>query len=185
MSDDVPPHATVHVRPSEARDVPSITRIYAHAVLHGRGTFELVPPDEDEMRRRRAALVDAGHAYLVAESEGRVVGYAYAGAYRPRAAYASTVESSVYVDPDRRGHGIGRLLVSRLIALAEAAGYRQMVAVVGDSDNHASIALHEGLGFSRIGVLRAVGWKHERWVDTVLMQRSLGAGAGAPPDAGG
>lgn len=164
-------------------DVPAITAIYAHAVRHGRGSFELDPPDEAEMGRRRDLLVTAGYPYLVAEEDDEVVGYAYAGAYRPRPAYRSTVENSVYVAEARQGRGLGRLLLGRLIQEAESKGFRQMVAVIGDSNNKASIRLHEALGFRHVGTLRSVGWKHEQWLDTVLMQRMLGAGDNTPPDA--
>jgi phosphinothricin acetyltransferase len=161
--------------------VPQITAIYAHAVRHGRASFELEPPDKAEMERRRDALVGAGYPYLVAEVSGTVVGYAYAGAYRSRPAYGSTVESSVYVAAAHHGRGLGRLLLARLIEEAERRGFRQMVAVIGDSANLASIRLHESLGFAHVGTLRSVGWKHERWLDTVLMQRALGIGDSAPP----
>ena len=170
------------LRPCEPGDVPQITAIYAHGVRHGRASFELEPPDKAEMEQRRDALVGAGYPYLVAELSGAVVGYAYAGAYRPRPAYSSTVESSVYVAAAHHGRGLGRLLLARLIEEAKRRGFRQMVAVIGDSANLASIRLHESLGFTHVGTLRSVGWKHERWLDTVLMQRALGIGDGAPPE---
>ena len=169
------------LRPCEPGDVPQITAIYAHAVHHGRASFELEPPDEAEMEQRRNALVGAGYPYFVAEVGGAVVGYSYAGAYRPRPAYDSTVENSVYVAAAHHGRGLGRLLLARLINEAERRGFRQMVAVIGDSANLASIRLHVSLGFAHAGTLRSVGWKHERWLDTVLMQRALGIGDGAPP----
>lgn len=172
--------ATLALRPSLPEDVPAIAAIYTHAVRFGRASFELEPPGEDETARRREALVSGGFPYLVAEAAGGVIGYAYAGPYRPRPAYASTVENSVYVAPDAQGRGAGRALLSRLVAEAEALGFRQMIAVIGDSENHASIRLHAALGFAHAGALRAVGWKHERWLDSVLMQRALGAGDGAP-----
>ena len=170
------------LRPCEPGDVPQITAIYAHAVRHGRASFELEPPDKAEMERRRDALVGAGYPYLVAELSGAVVGDAYAGAYRPRPAYSGTVENSVYVAAAHHGRGLGRLLLAHLIEEAERRGFRQMVAVIGDSANLASIRLHERLGFTHVGTLRSVGWKHERWLDTVLMQRALGIGDGAPPE---
>lgn len=173
--------APLEIRPSRPDDIPAITAVYAHAVRFGRASFELEPPGEDEMARRREALVSAGFPHLVAEEAGRVIGYAYAGPYRPRPAYASTVENSVYVAPDAQGRGAGRALLARLVEEAEALGFRQMVAVIGDSENRASIRLHEALGFTHAGTLRAVGWKHARWLDSVLMQRALGAGDGAPP----
>lgn len=168
------------LRACEARDIDAITAIYRHAVLHGRATFELEPPEAEEMAGRREALVAAGYPYIVAEIGDDVVGYAYASAYRPRPAYGATVENSVYVKESHHGRGIGRALLQRLIAEAEARGFRQMVAVIGDSANAASIRLHESLGFRHVGTLRSVGWKHQRWLDTVLMQRALGAGDDAP-----
>jgi len=162
--------------------VPQITAIYAHAVRHGRASFELEPPDKAEIEQRRDALVGAGYPYLVAEIGRVVVGYAYAGAYRSRPAYSGTVENSVYVATAHHRRGLGRLLLACLIEEAERRGLRQMVAVIGDSANLASIRLHESLGFTHVGTLRSVGWKHERWLDTVLMQRALGIGDGAPPE---
>ncbi|TGD95819.1 GNAT family N-acetyltransferase [Methylobacterium nonmethylotrophicum] len=172
----------VILRACQEADLPAVTAIYAHAVATGRASFELEPPDEAEMGRRRAALVAGGHPYLVAERDGAVVAYAYAGPYRTRPAYRGTVETSVYVRPDQAGRGLGRRLLGRLIAEATAAGFRQMVAVIGDSQNAASIRLHAALGFDPVGVLRSVGWKHGTWLDTVLMQRALGAGDATPPD---
>ncbi|MGX7704449.1 N-acetyltransferase family protein [Methylobacterium sp. Gmos1] len=177
----------VVLRRCEEADIPAVTAIYAHAVATGRASFELAPPDAAEMGRRRAEIVAGGHPYLVAERAGVVAAYAYAGPYRTRPAYRGTVETSVYVRPDQIGLGLGRRLLERLIAEATASGFRQMVAVIGDSHNAASIALHAGLGFQHVGVLRSVGWKHGTWLDTVLMQRALGPGdetpwAGAPPD---
>lgn len=169
------------IRDGEEADVPAIAAIYAHAVRTGRASFELAPPGEDKMRSRRAALVASGHPYLVAERDGEVLGYAYAGPYRPRAAYGNTVENSVYVREDRQGLGLGRTLLAALIAACEAQGYRQMVAVIGDSANRGSIRLHEAMGFAMVGTLRSVGRKHGLWLDTVLMQRSLGPGDGTPP----
>lgn len=178
---DIPDAPTL--RPSDAADIPAIAAIYAHAVLHGTASFELAPPDEAEMAARRAALLAAGYPYLVAEADGVVAGYAYASAYRPRPAYRDTVEGSVYVDPARHGRGVGRALLTGLIAAAASRGYRQMVAVIGDTANAPSIRLHEALGFRYVGTLRAVGWKHGRWLDTVLMQRALGPGDAGPPVA--
>ena len=172
------------IRPAETRDLPAITAIYDEAVRHGTASFELEPPDEAEMARRMAALAGSGHPYLAAEAEGRLAGYAYAGPYRPRPAYRSTVENSVYVDARARGRGIGRLLLVALIEAASVRGFRQMVAVIGDSANRPSIRLHEICGFAPIGTLRAVGWKHGAWLDTVLMQRPLGPGADTPSDHG-
>jgi L-amino acid N-acyltransferase YncA len=168
------------IRPAETRDLPAITRIYAHAVRHGTASFELDPPDEAEMARRHVALVSGGFPYLVAEhaSEGAlsgVLGYAYAGPYRARPAYRFTVEDSVYVAPHAYRRGIGRALLARLILECEARGFRQMVAVIGDSPQTPSIALHEALGFRFVGTLLAVGFKFDRWLDSVLMQRALGS----------
>jgi phosphinothricin acetyltransferase len=165
-------------RPGDGAD---LQRIYAHHVLHGFGSFEEIPPDAQEMERRRIAVQEHGLPYLVAEAAGRVLGFAYAGRYRPRSAYRFTVEDSVYVAPDAMGRGIGSRLLADVIARAEAAGMRQMIAVIGDSANLGSIRLHERLGFTRAGLLVAVGWKQERWLDSVLMQRALGAGDRAAP----
>jgi phosphinothricin acetyltransferase len=169
------------IRPALAADIPAIAAIYAHAVLHGTASFELDPPDAPEMTRRQAALVDGGYPYLVAERDGVLLGYAYAGPYRPRPAYRSTVEDSVYVSPSAQGQGVGRALLGALIDACERSDFRLMVAVIGDAESRASIRLHESLGFSSVGALEPVGYKHGRWLATVLMQRVLGPGAGAPP----
>ncbi|MYZ49682.1 GNAT family N-acetyltransferase [Propylenella binzhouense] len=171
------------LRPCEPGDVAAIAAIYRDAVLHGTASFEIDPPEPAEMARRRAALVEAGYPYLAAVAGGEIVGYAYAGPYRPRPAYRGTVENSVYVRGDSHGRGVGRLLLSAVIDAAAERGFRQMVAVIGDSANTASIRLHAALGFRHVGTLAAVGWKHGRWLDTVLMQRALGVGDGGPPDA--
>jgi phosphinothricin acetyltransferase len=168
------------VRDCEPRDIAAITAIYADAVRYGCASFEIEPPDETEMTARRERLLAGGFPYLVAERDGDLVGYAYAGPYRPRPAYGATVENSVYVHPDAHHKGVGSILMRHLIAAAEARGFRQMVAVIGDSHNRASIALHESLGFRHVGTLAAVGWKHGRWLDSVLMQRALGAGDRTP-----
>ncbi len=158
-----------------------IQAIYAHWVLHGLASFEEAPPDSVEMGRRRLAIQDLGLPYLVAEENGAVLGFAYAGPYRPRSGYRFTVEDSVYVAPWTHGKGIGRRLLGEVIARAESAGQRQMLAVIGDSGNASSIGLHEALGFRRAGVFQSVGFKFGRWVDTVLMQRALGPGDGVLP----
>jgi phosphinothricin acetyltransferase len=172
---------SVTLRPANLSDLPAITRIYAHAVLHGTASFELEPPDEAEMTRRMRALLDGGFPYLAAERDGALAGYAYAGLYRTRPAYRFTLEDSVYVAPDAQRAGIGRLLLQALIADAEAKGFRQMIAVIGDSAQTPSIALHAAAGFTMVGPLVSVGYKFGRWLDTVLMQRPLGPGDGAPP----
>ena len=178
MTETPAPETTViELRPCTPDDVAQIAAIYRDAVLHGTASFEIEPPDDGEMAARRAALVEVGYPYIVAVQDGGVVGYAYAGPYRPRPAYSSTVENSVYVRPDRHGHGIGRALLDRLVVEAAARGYRQMVAVIGDSANRASVELHRRAGFALVGTLRDVGWKHGRWLDTVLMQRALGSGS--------
>src|ERR1043165_1438254 len=169
------------VRAASEADIPSITRIYAHAVRHGTASFEFDPPDEAEMTRRMRALLDAGYPYLAAEIEGVVMGYAYAGPYRTRPAYRYTVENSVYIAPDAHRRGIGRALIDRLIAESEARGYRLMIAVIGDSAQTPSIELHRAAGFRLVGTFEAVGYKFDRWLDSVLMQRPLGKGASSPP----
>ena len=163
------------IRPAAAGDLAAITAIYAHHVLHGTASFETEPPAVEEMARRQAAVVACGLPYCVAETDGRVVGYAYAGPYRPRAAYRFTVEDSVYLHPEWMGRGIGRRLLDAVIRASAEAGARQMIAIIGDSVNAASIRLHESAGFRHAGVLRDVGFKFGRWLDTVLMQKELGA----------
>jgi len=169
------------IRPAEPRDLPGILAIYALAVETGLASFELAAPDLDEMTRRHAAIVGAGFPYLVAERDGAVAGYAYAGPYRPRPAYRFTVENSVYVAETARGQGVGRALIAALIEACAARGVRQMVAVIGDSANDASIRLHASAGFEHAGQLRSVGFKFGRWVDSILMQRPLGKGDMALP----
>lgn len=170
------------VRDSVEADVARITEIYARAVLEETASFELTPPDETEMARRRRALLDAGYPHLVAAIGGRVAGYAYAGALRPRPAYRHTVENSVYVDKQMQRAGVGRALMLRLIAECEARGFRQMIAIIGGSEHVASIEFHRALGFADAGVFRSVGYKHGRWLDTVHLQRALGPGDTTPPD---
>ena len=168
--------SSLEIRPTTAADLPSITEIYEHAVRYGTATFELIPPDLAEMTRRFRALMDGGFPYLVAALEGRVVGYAYAGPYRPRPAYRFTVENSVYLQPAIHRRGIGLQLLQRLIAECEARGYRQMIAVIGDSANAGSIGVHTRCGFQMIGTHPNVGFKFGRWLDTVMMQLALGDG---------
>ncbi|MDE2229547.1 MAG: N-acetyltransferase [Alphaproteobacteria bacterium] len=169
------------LRDSTPGDLDAVAGIYAHHVRFGLGSFEETPPSVEEIGRRREAVLALSLPFLVAVSDGRVVGYAYAGLYRTRSAYRYTLEDSIYVAPDAARHGIGRALLTRLIERCAALNYRQIVAVIGDSDNTASIRLHETLGFVRIGVLPAIGFKHGRWVGSVLMQRPLGAGAATLP----
>src|SRR5882724_10862249 len=170
-----------HVRPATSADIPAITRIYAHAVRHGTASFELDPPDETEMIRRQRTLLDGGYPYLVAEIDGAVAGYAYAGPYRARPAYRFSVENSIYIAPDMHRRGIGRVLLDQLIVECETRGYRLMIAVIGDSAQTPSIELHRAAGFKLVGALEGVGYKFDRWLDTVLMQRPLGKGSSAPP----
>jgi phosphinothricin acetyltransferase len=171
----------VLVRDAAESDMPAIQSLYAHHVLHGIATFEEVPPLVAEMAERRASVLKAGLPYLAAESDGQLVGYAYATAYRPRPAYRFTVEDSVYVAHGLDGRGIGSALLRALIERCERGAWRQMLAVIGNSGNAGSIALHRRLGFEPIGTLRSVGFKHGRWVDTVLMQRALGSGDRSAP----
>jgi phosphinothricin acetyltransferase len=168
-------------RAATETDIPAITAIYAEAVAKGLASFEIVPPDEREMAMRMRALVDGGFAYLVAEAEGAVLGYGYAGPYRARPGYRNTVENSIYLAAAARGRGIGGVLLRRLIEESTARGFRQMIAVIGDSENLASIRLHKAAGFTLVGTLKDVGYKHGRWLDSVLMQRGLGPGATEPP----
>lgn len=168
------------VRDATADDVPAVVDIYTPQVLLHSATFEEVPPTVPEMAARRDGILAAGLPFLVAERDGAILGYAYAGPYRARPAYRHTVENSVYVREGLAGQGIGGALLAALVARCEAGPWRQMVAVIGDSGNAASIALHRRHGFAPVGTLRAVGFKHGRWVDTVLMQRALGAGATDP-----
>ena len=168
------------VRDSRDDDMARIQAIYAHHVRHGVASFEEEAPSVDEIARRRADVLGRGLPYLVAELQGEVVGYSYASHYRSRSGYRFTVENSVYVDHGLVGRGVGRALLAALIVRCEAGPWRQMIAVIGDSANAASIVLHERLGFSHVGTLRSVGFKFGRWVDSVLMQRALGAGDGVP-----
>ncbi|MBA1155070.1 GNAT family N-acetyltransferase [Microvirga mediterraneensis] len=172
---------SILVRPSAESDLDALTAIYAHAVTHGTASFELDPPDRAEMARRRAAVLEGGYPYLVAEKDGAILGYAYAGAYRTRPAYRSTVEDSIYVAPSAQGQGVGRLLLAALIEECEARDFRLMVAVIGDEESRGSIGLHRSLGFEPVGILKGIGYKHGRWLSTVLMQRPLGRGTTEPP----
>ena len=171
----------LEIRPAVVADLPFITEIYAHEVRFGAATFELVSPDLAEMTRRFYALMDGGFPYFVAVLDGRVVGYAYAGPYRPRPAYRFTVENSLYLQPAIHRRGIGRQLLQRLISECAACGFRQMIAVIGDSANTASVGVHSRCGFQMIGTHPNVGLKFGRWLDTVMMQRALGEGASTVP----
>lgn len=171
----------VLVRDATEYDVPAIHAIYAHHVLHGIASFEEVPPVVDEMRSRRATVLNHGLPYLAAEIDGKLVGYAYATLYRPRSAYRHTIEDSVYVADGLAGRGIGNALMEALIARCEQGPWRQMIAVIGNSGNAGSIALHARHGFRHAGVLPNIGFKFGRWVDSVLMQRALGDGADSLP----
>jgi phosphinothricin acetyltransferase len=174
--------AAFSIRPAAEADFGAIQRIYAHHVLNGLASFEETPPEAGELVRRWRAIADAGLPYLcAAETGGALVGYAYAGPYRPRSAYRFTVEDSVYVAPGQAGRGIGRGLLRQLIEICAGLGKRQMIAVIGDSDNAASIALHRACGFELTGIFRAIGFKHGRWVDSVLMQRAVGQGDATKP----
>jgi phosphinothricin acetyltransferase len=166
-------HPEIHLQDSTENDLVSITGIYAHHVLHGTGSFEIEPPDTEEMARRRQDVVSRGLPYLIAEQNNLVVGYAYAAPYRTRIAYRFTLEDSVYIHPEYMGRGIGAALLVRLISASRDWGCRQLVAVIGDSANTASIRVHEKLGFQHSGVLRNVGFKFDRWIDTVFMQLPL------------
>ena len=174
---------TLSIRPARPADIPAITAIYAHAVLHGTASWEIEPPDEAEMLRRQEAILAGGYPYLVAERDKALLGYAYAGAYRPRPAYRATVENSIYVAPAAQGSGVGAALLAALIEACTARGFRQMIAVIGDGTG-ASVSsrrLHERAGFRLIGVAEKVGYKHGRWLDQMLMQKELGEADSAPP----
>ena len=169
------------IRPAKMTDIPAITRIYAHAVKTGTASFELEPPDEAEMRKRMQALIDGKFPYFVAEIDGAIAGYAYASLYRTRPAYRFTVEDSVYIAPQMQRRGIGKALLVKLIEASTALGYRQMIAVIGDSEQAASIGVHKACGFADAGNLKNIGWKFDRWLDTPMMQLALGPGATKPP----
>jgi phosphinothricin acetyltransferase len=173
------------VRAANEADADALAAVYGDAVLHGFGTFEEEPPSPAEMDARRRAVQDRGLPYLVADDGGRVLGFAYAGPFRPRAAYRYTLEDSVYVGPDAKGKGVGRALLSAVIEACEGLGVRQLIAVIGDSGNSASVGLHTALGFERTGVSKSVGFKHGRWVDIVHMQKALNGGDTAAPDSPG
>ncbi len=174
-------HSVITVRDANDADMDAIQAIYAHHVLHGLASFEETPPTPDEMRARHAAVLSLGLPYLAAEIDGRVAGYCYATAYRPRPAYRHTIEDSVYVADGLGGRGIGSALLGALVARCETGPWRQMLAVIGNSANKGSLGVHRRLGFRVVGTMRSVGYKHGRWVDSVMMQRELGAGDGTHP----
>ena len=169
------------IRPSTPADLSAVTAIYGWNVAHGTGTFELDAPDAAEIARRRNDVLSNGLPWLVAERDGRVLGYAYANHFRPRRAYRFCLEDSIYLADEAKGQGLGKLLLTELLARCEAAGARQMLAVIGDSANAGSIGVHRALGFEQIGLLSAAGWKFERWLDVVMMQKSLGLGQRCAP----
>ncbi len=169
------------IRPSKAADLAAIAEIYGFHVLNGLASFELLAPSVDEMTQRRADVISRGFPYLVAEFEGKVVGYAYASLYRARPAYRHTLEDSVYIHKEFAGRGVGKLLLDALIEGCEKTGARQLIAVIGDSANKGSIKLHAACGFKRTGTLKAVGFKFGQWVDSVIMQRAIGSGANSLP----
>lgn len=177
------PHLSLLIRDATTADVPAITALYADEVRERVATYEYDAPGEPEMERRMREIQAAGYPYLVAEVDGAFAGYAYASSYRGRIGYRWTVEDTVYLHPQFQGRGIGKALLARLIELCEGKGYRQMVAVIGEPANAASVILHEKLGFQTVGIFRGLGRKHGRWLDTVQMQRPLGPGdTDAPSD---
>jgi phosphinothricin acetyltransferase len=178
-----PPGGDVTIRDASAADLPAITAIYAHHVLHGLASFEETPPEASEMARRMADVQGRGLPYLVAVQGGAVLGFAYAAPYRARPAYRFAVEDSVYIQPGATGRGLGRAALGEIVRRCTDAGLRQMIAIIGDSGNAPSIGLHEALGFRHVGTLQSVGFKHGRWVDTVIMQLDLGPGDRVAPDS--
>lgn len=172
------------IRPSQEADLDAITQIYGHHVLHGTGTFETSPPTGEEMATRRADVLGKGLPWLVVERQGRVAGFAYGNWFKPRPAYRFSVEDSIYLAPEAAGQGLGRLLLAELLTQLERQGIRKAMAIIGDSHNHASIRLHQALGFTRVGTVSACGWKFGRWLDIVLMEKTLGSGSHLPPNDG-
>jgi phosphinothricin acetyltransferase len=170
------------IRPAIDADIGAITTIYAHHVLHGTGTFETTPPNEEDMAGRRRDVLAKGLPYLVVEDAGGVLGFAYCNWFKPRPAYRFSAEDSIYLAPDAQGLGLGRLLLTELMAQAERAGVRKLIAVIGDSANNGSIELHKACGFTHVGILSACGWKFDRWLDVVMMERSIGLGSSAAPE---
>jgi phosphinothricin acetyltransferase len=175
---------TLLIRPGTDADLPTITRIYGHHVLYGTGTFETTPPTEPEMQARRADVLGKNLPWLVLERDGAVLGFAYGNWFKPRPAYRFSVEDSIYLAPEAAGQGLGKLLMTELLAQLERRGVRKVMAVIGDSANAGSIGVHRAAGFEHVGVVQSCGWKFGRWLDIVLMQRALGAGDTTPPEAG-
>ncbi|TFZ05880.1 N-acetyltransferase family protein [Ramlibacter henchirensis] len=171
------------IRPSTEADLPAITAIYGHHVMHGTGTFETTPPTEHEMAGRRADVLGKGLPFLVAEQDGRVLGYAYCQWFKPRPAYRFSAEDSIYLHRDACGKGVGKQLLAELVAQAESVGVRKLIAVIGDSANAGSIGVHRSLGFASVGTITNCGWKFNRWLDTVLMDKVLGEGSSTPPES--
>ncbi len=169
------------IRPSLPEDIPSITAIYAHHVLHGTGTFEVTPPTIDDMRARREDVLSKDLPYLVAVDGDKVLGFAYCNWFKPRPAYRFSAEDSIYLAPEANGHGLGRLLLTELMAQAEKAGVRKLIAVIGDSANAASVGVHRSAGFAHVGTLKSCGWKFDRWLDVVMMDKALGWGDSCAP----
>lgn len=171
------------IRPSQDADLPQIAAIYAHHVLHGTGTFETTPPSEADIAARRADVLGKGLPYLVAEEDGRVLGFAYCQWFKPRPAYRFSAEDSIYLHVDAAGKGLGRQLLAALSDAAQAVGVRKLIAVIGDSNNLGSVGVHRSLGFSRVGVFKSCGWKFGKWLDIVLMEKAIGEGDSTPPEA--
>jgi L-amino acid N-acyltransferase YncA len=171
----------IKIRPSQDADIQALTAIYSHHVLHGTGTFEITPPTEPDMAARRADVLSKGLPYLVAEDKSGVLGFAYCNWFKPRPAYRFSAEDSIYLAPQAHGKGLGRLLLQELMAQAERAGVRKLIAVIGDSANLGSIGVHRSCGFTHVGVLGACGWKFERWLDVVMMECAIGQGQTTAP----
>jgi len=172
---------TLALRPSQPDDLTAITEIYAHHVRHGTGTFEIDPPSLEDMRNRHADVLHKGLPYLVAEEAGQILGFAYCNWFKPRPAYRFSAEDSIYIAPSAHRRGLGRALLQELALQAQAAGVRKLIAVIGDSANAGSIGVHRSVGFSEVGVLKACGWKFNRWLDIVLMEKTLGDGDRSAP----
>ncbi|HXE22433.1 MAG TPA: GNAT family N-acetyltransferase [Rhodoferax sp.] len=175
------PATSCLLRPSRDDDVPAVTAIYTHHVLHGTGTFEIDAPTQADMAQRRNDVLARGLPYLVAEQQGQVLGFAYCNWFKPRPAYRFSAEDSIYLAPGYQGRGLGRALLAELTAQAQRAGIRRLIAVIGDSANAGSIGIHRSLGFAHVGVLTSCGWKFDRWLDVVLMEKALGPGNSSPP----